>query len=255
MKKVLYLFLLVVSIKTFGQTAVNFNANDCSGVNHDLFTELNSGKVVVVSFVMPCTSCIGPSLSAYNEVQNYAASHPGRVVFYLSDDVGNTNCTTLTSWANTNGMSGIPVFSTTALKMSDYGSGGMPEIVVLAGPNHDVLFNENNGLDVTNFNNAISSGLTIGISENSKADFSLSVFPNPSITNKSKIRYSLSQSSDVEIEMYNTVGAKVKSIKLEKQSAGKHESILDLETLANGIYYIKLNAADSSQVVKITVAH
>lgn len=258
MKKLLLAAVIVLSgISAIAQTtATNFNVNDCSSVNHDLFTELNAGKIIVIAFVMPCGSCIAPSLSAYTEVQNYASSYPGRVKFYLSDDVGTSSCTTITNWGNTNGItSPDAVFCNTAVKQADYGAAGMPKIVVLGGATHDVLFNQNNGLNVTNFNNAIMAGLTTSIFENSKADFKLNLFPNPSTTSKTTINYTLAEGSDVTVEIYNTIGAKVKSIALEKQAAGKHESILDFETLTNGIYFMKLNAGESSQVLKFTVAH
>jgi hypothetical protein len=247
----------VYSFCGFAQTtATNFTVNDCAGTNHDLFSELNAGKVVVISFVMPCASCIGPSLSAFNEVQNYSSSYPGRVVFYLADDYGNTSCTTLNNWANTNGMSGAnAVFSNTAVNMSNYGSSGMPKIVVLAGTNHQIFFNQNNGLNVTNLNNAIAQGLVTGIAENAKADFKLSLFPNPSTTNKTTLQYSLSENSDVTIEIYNALGAKVKSTSFENQAVGKHESIMDFNVLDNGIYFVKLNAGKNSQVLKFNVAH
>lgn len=258
MKKLLLTSLITLSgISAIAQTtATNFNVNDCSGTNHNLFAELDAGKVVVIAFVMPCSSCISPSLSAYTEVQDYAVTNPGRVVFYLSDDVGTSSCTTITNWGNTNGItSPDAVFCNTAVKQANYGSAGMPKIVVLAGASHSVLFNQNNGLNVTNFNNAISQGLVTGISENKQNDFKLSFFPNPSTTNKANINYTLVEGSDVTVEIYNTLGAKVKNVNLEKQAAGKHESILDFETLTNGVYFMKLNAGGYSQILKFTVAH
>ncbi len=258
MKKIL-LFTIAGLISSFGiaqTTATNFTVNDCSGTNHDLFTELDAGKVIVIAFVMPCGSCISPSLSAYTEVQNYASTYPGRVKFYLSDDVGTSSCTTITNWGTTNGITAPDaVFCNTAVKQADYGAAGMPKIVVLGGPTHSVLFNQNNGLNVTNFNNAIMAGLTTGISTNTKGDFKLNLFPNPSSTNKTTVSYSLTQSSDVNFEVFNALGAKVKSVSFEQQTAGKHETILDFETLPNGVYFIKLNAGDSSQLLKFTVNH
>src|SRR5258705_1758845 len=105
-KQLLTIILVVCSLFSFGQ-AVNFTCNDCSSTAHNLFTELDAGKVVVLDFIMPCSACIAPSLTAYNIVQSYASSNPGRVLDYLSDDVGTTSCTSLNSWANTNGMSGF----------------------------------------------------------------------------------------------------------------------------------------------------
>jgi hypothetical protein len=258
MKKLLLVTMTVLcSMTAFSQTtATNFNVNDCSGVNHDLFAELDAGKIIVISWVMPCGSCVGPSVSALNEVQNYASTNPGRVVFYISDDYANTNCSSLMSWCNANGLSGANAyFSNSAVNMSNYGTAGMPKVVVLGGTSHTVLFNQNNGLNVTNFNNAINAGLATGVSENLSSDFKLSLFPNPSTTNKTTLQYTLSESSDVTLEIYNALGSKVKSINYEKQTTGKHESVLDFNTMDNGIYFAKLRTKSSSQVLKFTVSH
>lgn len=258
MKKITLLAVscLISGLGIAQTTATNFNVNDCSAVNHNLFAELDAGKVVVIAFVMPCGSCIAPSLSAYTEVQNYSSTYPGRVLFYLSDDVGTSSCTTITNWGTTNGItSPDAVFCNTAVKQANYGSAGMPKIVILGGSTHDVLFNQNNGLNVSNFNNAIMAGLTAGVFENSNSDFRLSLFPNPSTTNKTTINFTLKESSDVKVEVYNALGAKVKDIAFEKQSVGKHEAILDFEMLTNGIYFMKLNAGGSSQILKFSVTH
>ena len=258
MKKILlFAFTGIIASTSIAQTAVNFNVNDCSGSNHDLFTELNAGKVVVIAFVMPCTSCIGPSLSAYTEVQNYASSNPGRVVFYLSDDVGTTTCSTLTTWANSNGMtSPNAIFSNAAVKESDYGTGGMPKIVVLAGPSHNVLYTENGSLNVTNFDNAINQGLVAGIFENAKSDLQLKLFPNPISTDKSHLSYTLPEMEDVNIKIYNSVGALVKNFPLGEQSTGKHEIILsDFDSFESGTYYFSIIAGKSSQSIKLSVTH
>ena len=263
MKKILFTsFVLLVSILSFGQTtATDFTATDCDGNSHTLFTELDAGKVVVISFVMPCGGCISPSLSAYNAVQSYATSNPGRVVFYLSDDVGTLSCSSLSSWASTNGLSGAnAIISNSALKQSDYGSGGMPKIVVLGGANHKIYFKQNSGLNTTNFNAAIAQALTAsltGISENTNVttDFQMSLFPNPVTSGKTKLSYTLTKNSSVNMDVYNTLGAIVKKINIEEQTAGKHESEVNFESLSNGIYFVKLRAGESSQIVKFTIAH
>ena len=47
------------TILGFAQTtATDFTANDCGGTSHTLFTELNAGNVIVITWVMPCSSCI-----------------------------------------------------------------------------------------------------------------------------------------------------------------------------------------------------
>jgi hypothetical protein len=85
MKKLILVFLVALfSYVANGQTATNFTCNDCTGVSHTLFDELDAGNVIVLCWVMPCGSCIGPTLTTYNVVQSFATSHPGRVKLYIT---------------------------------------------------------------------------------------------------------------------------------------------------------------------------
>lgn len=128
---------------TTGAPATNFRALDCDGVSHDLFTELNDNIIVVIAWVMPCSTCIADPLEALNVVDDYSSSHPGRVVFYLVDDYADTDCANLSGWADFYGFDNAIKFSDPSIKMSDYGVDGMPKIVVLGGSNHEVYYNEN----------------------------------------------------------------------------------------------------------------
>lgn len=250
--------LFLMQVVTFGQTtATDFTLTDCAGNSHHLFADLDAGKVIVISFVMPCASCIAPSVSTYDVVQNYAISNPGRVIFYLSDDNGTTSCSSLNTWASQNGMPNATIVSTTALTMSQYnGNGvGMPKIVVLGGSSHTVYYNENDGDNSHNLDGAILQALgTTGIAEGKNAVVNLNVFPSP-VKNSATITYSLNQSKEISIEIFNVLGEKVKTIALEKQTTGKHTTQIDLETFSNGIYFIKLNASTASEIVKFSVAH
>jgi len=126
-----------------GKPAVNFNSVDCNGVRHDLFTELNDKTIVVIAWVMPCSTCIADPLATLNILEDYEAIHPGRIVFYLVDDYADTSCDNLSGWANFYGLGNTTKFSDPTIKMSDYGVDGMPKIVVLGGANHQVYFNKN----------------------------------------------------------------------------------------------------------------
>ncbi|MBC7383247.1 MAG: T9SS type A sorting domain-containing protein [Bacteroidia bacterium] len=260
MKKLCTLFLSGIILVLFpflsiGQSvATDFTANDCGGTSHHLFSELDAGKVVVISFVMPCGSCIGPSQSALATVQNFASSHPGKVVFYLADDVANTSCSSLSAWATNNGMGSIPAFSSGSVTETPYGSGGMPKIVVLGGTNHSVYFTQNGGVNSINLTNAINSALTAtGISEVKKVDLQVKIFPNPAI-DKLSVNYILTQTSEVNFEIYNMLGSKVKTFGEGKHTFGKQESQLDFGALTNGIYFLKIEAGSASQIIKFTIA-
>ncbi|MCD6017389.1 MAG: hypothetical protein K0S53_510 [Bacteroidetes bacterium] len=253
--KLFIAILLLTARFMVAQTATNFNCNDCAGTNHDLFTELNAGKVVVISFVMPCASCIGPTLSAYNEVQNYSSSNPGKVLFYIADDYGNTSCASLTTWCNTNGLGSVTKFSNTAVVETPYGAGGMPKILVFGGPNHTIFYNQN-GMDVAAFNSAINSALVaaVGVKEYSVDNFKLSLFPNPVKDMKATISYELKTSSPVAIEIFNTKGDLAMSVLNDQQAIGKHLQTIDVSGLAAGQYFIHLKADSKTDYIKLIIA-
>ena len=124
-------------------TATDFTANDCDGVQHNLFTELDAKTIVILAWVMPCATCVTDPLATFNIVQTYATSHPGQIAFYLVDDYANTACSGFDAWANFYGLGATTKFSDASISMSDYGTDGMPKIVVLGGSNHQVYFNKN----------------------------------------------------------------------------------------------------------------
>lgn len=258
MKKLLLIIsiFLMETLSIQAQTATNFNCNDCTSTNHDLYAELDAGKVVVISWVMPCSSCIGPSLAAYNEVQSYANPN---IVFYLADDYANTSCTSLTNWANTNGMTSCNAkFSNSAVKMSDYGSAGMPKVVVLGGTNHTIYYNQNSpNITQIGIHNAIEAAITAnvtGIKENNINNFQLSLFPNPVKDKKTVVSYTLKNNEEVSLDIYNTMGKIVKSLLKAEQTAGKHEQTIDLTTLSAGTYFIKLHTGNKTDVLKFVIS-
>jgi len=87
-----------------------------------------------------------------------------------------------------------------------------------------------------------------------KNNFQLSIFPNP-VAETLSVSYFLAQTSDVSFDIYNMLGAKVKTIIFEKQSQGKHEMPLDFDNLTNGVYFLKITSAGSSEIVKLNVSH
>src|ERR1035437_81122 len=128
MKKIVLIALIgIITQAGIAQTAVNFSCKDCSNNSHDLFNELKAGKVVVITWVMPCGQCIGVASTVASTVSGL--SNPN-VVFYLVDDYANTTCSTLNGWASTNSITTNANFSNAAIKMSDYGTDAMQKTVV-----------------------------------------------------------------------------------------------------------------------------
>ena len=72
MKKILFIIAaLFISIFGSAQVAPNFTATDCNGTSIDLYSQLDAGKVIVICWVMPCSSCIPASKTSYNVVQSF----------------------------------------------------------------------------------------------------------------------------------------------------------------------------------------
>ena len=134
------LVLFVANISFAQTTATDFITNDCNGITHNLFDSLDAGNVIVICWVMPCTPCATYAGYASDAVQSFATSHPGRVKYYLADDYANNTCSYLSGWASNYNIATDAFFSTTDLDMLDYGTVGMPKVVVLGkNTHHNIL--------------------------------------------------------------------------------------------------------------------
>ncbi|TAL57401.1 MAG: T9SS type A sorting domain-containing protein [Bacteroidetes bacterium] len=259
MKKILLsTFIALVFHTGFSQTtATNFTSTDCASLSHTLFTELDAGKVIVITWPMPCGACIAPASTAATTVQGYATSNPGRVKFYLVDDNGGTSCSSLNSWASTNSITADAVFgnSGNVIKMTDYGTSGMPKTVVLGGTSHTVYYNVNGSVSASALQTAITNGLnaTTGIAGVGNVS-SLNVFPNPA-NNFTSISYSLTAASDVKIELYNIIGENIRTVFTGIQAAGEFKTTIDCSALNNGFYFVKIISGKIENTVLLSVSH
>jgi hypothetical protein len=259
MKSLIFRLLVFLSLwgggKVVGQTtAVDYSGNDCSGQYHHFFSELDSGKIIVISFVMPCSGCVDPSLAAFSVVQQYNLSYPGKVVFYLSDDDGLSGCSFVTSWGNSIGISHVPVFADTNLVGTQYGSPAMPKIVVLGGLTHHVFFVQDNGLDTTNLKAALNSALApTEVAPVSPAMQPVKLSAGAS-GGRISVSYEFATQAEVKVALYDMQGAVVMALPSSKQSAGSHSVILgDGTMLSKGIYILRLTVDGSSYVAKVLV--
>ncbi|MFZ4402235.1 MAG: T9SS type A sorting domain-containing protein [Bacteroidales bacterium] len=258
MKKIFFIiFAVLISLIGTAQTAPNFSCNDCKGTNYDLYSQIDSGKVVVICWVMPCSSCIAPSKTSYNVVQSFQAAHPGKVLFFLCDDYGDTPCTSIDSWANTNG---IPAsanslrFSNSVINMTNYGTVGMPKIIAVGGSNHKILYNANGSVSGTALQTAINDALNAnGIVETDILTSSINLFPNP-VADLLNLSFTLQQSTDVSIEVFDNIGQKVYE-KKAKYATGLNKTDINTAKFANGNYFVKISNTDRSRTLQFNVSH
>jgi len=242
MKKIISaIFLMGALSASYAQTtATNWTATDCSSVSHTLFTELDAGKIVVFTWVMPCASCKNGAKAAYDAVQSFATSHPGKVLCYLADDLGDADCATLSSWVTSNSVgatSNMTIFSNSGnvIKESDFGGTGMPHVIVMGGTGHQVFYNQKNSAtnDLSGITAAVNSALT---ALNAGKETQLPVFtiaPNP-------VRDNLVISGDKAIAKVVISSLAGKTVKEESYANGKTGLQVGVSNLAAGTYMIRI---------------
>ena len=259
MKKLLLSLSFAFSV-TFAtaQTASNFTTNDCSSISHDLFTELDAGKIIVITWVMPCGACISGGLAAQSAAQSFSTSNPGQVITYIADDYGNSTCATISSWCTTNGINPAAKFSATAVSMSPYGAAGMPKVIVLGGTSHTVYYNQNGSAATQpGIQNAISTAIAANVTtlkENSVSFSSLEIYPNPTNSSAS-LSLKLAKETKVKIEILNVLGQKVMDVNTGTLSEGNNTLNINTSELSNGNYFITCSNGNTTKTVKLIVVH
>ena len=247
--------LLLATAASFAQTtATDWTAPDCSSTSHNLFTELNSGKVIVFVWVMPCGTCVLPAQTAYNTVQNFATSNPGKVVYYLADDLGDAGCTALNDFVNNNSVgntANMTIFSNSGnlINENDFGGSGMPHIIVMGGPNHQIFFNKKGSAanDASGLTTAINQAIGATSVASLNNEISFSVAPNP-LTDHVSISYTKAVRKITVTAMNGQV------VKEEVYKNGKMNPVVSMPQIANGVYMVKVtdidNKTGTQQVVK-----
>jgi len=259
MKRILIILtIFLASFTSFSQTATNFNCNDCAGVNHNLFTELDSGNVIVLCWVMPCSSCVPTTLTSYNVVQSFSATYPGRVHIYIVDDYANTNCTSLNSWCNGNGFTNSTRFSNSSIKMSDYGSAGMPKVVVAGNYTHHVYYNANNNVNANLLSTAITTALqdfSVGIAEPVSREIeTISTFPNPA-SDQVSLTFEIGKRETVSVTIYNYQAKQAVKTRKYEFEPGENTITINTSELENGVYVARFQTASGIQTAKFIVSH
>jgi hypothetical protein len=125
----------------------------------------------------------------------------------------------------------------------------------LAGPGCNIALNGNRCL-VSYMNGMAIYQLPFdGIDESNRMPGSISIaqnYPNPFNAHTS-INYSLSKTSQVEINIYNIMGQKVTTLSEGIQPAGEHKAIWEATDFTSGIYFAKLEAGEKNQTIKMVL--
>jgi hypothetical protein len=101
-----------------------------------------------------------------------------------------------------------------------------------------------------NFNDRTIDTVFLSVGVNEIINFDSKVYPNP-FTEQTTVSYTLTTTSNVNIEVYNFVGEKVQTIVNEAKGAGKHNAIFSNTNMAKGIYFIRVTAGNQQKMMKV----
>lgn len=173
--------LLSITILQAQTTALDFTRQDCDGMDHTLFAELDAGNVIVLELVMMgCQPCVTAAQSLIaNVLPN--VSDPARVKIYSIGFTNSITCAQMNDWKNTNGFTHT-VFAGMSAQTTYFGGMGMPTIAVLGGGStHQVYYNDlghddsNNPTILAAIEDALAGGMAIGVMNATQ----VTVHPNP----------------------------------------------------------------------------
>lgn len=91
---------------------------------------------------------------------------------------------------------------------------------------------------------SLAENIVVSAEENVIIPKSISVnnFPNP-FNSSTIVRYTLPEADEISLDLYNTVGEKIKSIYDGYKLAGEYEIHLDANSLSSGVYFIILRTS------------
>ncbi len=236
MKHTLLTFLCALCLGAQAQTtALNFTADDCEGLSHDLFTELEAGDVVILEMVMMgCQPCVTAGHSITDNVLPNV-SEPTRVKLYSIGFTNGINCTQMLDWKNTNGFAHT-VFAGMSAQTTHYGGMGMPTIAVVGGNAHTVYYSnighsagENPAILA-----AIEAALAGGVGIAEAASTTVTIHPNPVVD---VLNFELAAWTHARV-----VDVQGREVMNEKLITGK----LDVLALQPGMYVLQLSNGTTS---------
>ncbi|MBK6629407.1 MAG: T9SS type A sorting domain-containing protein [Flavobacteriales bacterium] len=162
-------------------TALDFTANDCDGMSHTLFADLDAGYTVVLELVMMgCQPCVDAAHSITDNVLPNV-SDPTMVKYYSVGFTNSITCAQMNDWKTTNGFTNT-VFAGMSAQTTYYGGMGMPTIAILGGgSDHTVCLSQLGHSDSDNpaIIAAINTCLAGASGLNEVAAQQVGVSPNP----------------------------------------------------------------------------
>ena len=250
-----YLFLvglgLVLPNVAIAQQAMDFNMTDCNGNMHHLYPDyLDNNEVVIMEYFMSCSSCIqvGQEITPiFNQLQ---IDYPGMVNFFAFGFIDNMDCSQALSFVNDNAINAVP-FDSGETQLNYYYSGpfGMPNVVIVAGSQHQVLFNSGHGIsanDTAAMDSIIRNFFTTMGNHEQQLPSTFEVYPNPAAQFITVAVGDIGVGSGIIIN--NISGQKILSKKITSQN-----ETINVESWVGGIYFINIVGENINETKKIII--
>ncbi|MFZ4771630.1 MAG: T9SS type A sorting domain-containing protein [Ferruginibacter sp.] len=256
----LFIFICLHANKTIAQTtAIQFNGEDCNAIPVNLFSDLDSGKAVLLHFFMAnCGSCIPAAQTLKTMGDHINALYPGLVKGYAFAFDNTTSCSYASNWVSVNGLDGFYApMDSGASQVNYYGGFGMPTVILLGGSNHRVMYGSQvfNTSDTTFLRDSIVNILnSSSLNSYSLLTTSLKFYPNPA-SDALYIELNLKEKSQITLEIIDITGRKINTIINEKLAAGAFAPKADISFLQNGSYFLKLTTQGVVSTKSFNILH
>lgn len=251
------------SMAQVGAVAPDFTVTDINGNSHNLYTYLNSGKVVLLD--VSATWC-GPCWNFHNAhylEDLYAEYGPNGtdevVVLFYEGDGATTSADLNGTGGNTQGdwVTGTPypIINETPLQLSlnVYAPLGYPTINLISCADKKIkwdLWDSQAASQATSLQNMRAKvqeqidacASSAGVSENSILEATIAPNPTSDVT---AIRFSAESAQTATVQLYGVSGQLISSASHEIVS-GNNEISVNLSNLQAGTYFVKVIASESS---------
>ena len=237
---------------------MDFTQDDCNGNPHNLFSELDENTVVILEFFMDnCTPCVTAGnqlMPVYNMLQD---EYPGHVKWYHFGYNNTYNCALVSGWVDEHGFNSTP-FTNGASQVAYYGGFGMPTVVVVGGASHEVIYAEvgyssGDADDIHELVVEFFAANPLAVQEEAATDLSMNAFFNTASL-QITLQVENTTASDLNVEVCSLIGQVALNNQTVKYSGQDQTVLLDANTLANGVYIVKVTAGANVITERISIS-
>lgn len=150
--------------------------------------------------------------------------------------------------------------------LDGFGGSALPGSIPIGVQSKTYSYTVPNGVNVNNIHlvgmilngsngrvlNVKSSSVPTSIKEDVNAQFDVNLYPNPAQDNLA-VTFFLPQNAQASVEIYNVLGAVVKTQSLGALSHGNHRAEFNVGDLQNGLYFVNLKVNDRVISKKLTL--